>query len=60
MREIIKKVTEMYEDKGRREDKSPCSKVKNIADIMVKKLEHLIEHPSVRRRAEKRLPGRYQ
>ena len=46
----------MYEDKGRREDKSPCSKVKNIADIMVKKLEHLIEHPSVRRRAEQRLP----
>ena len=33
----------MYEDQEGREDKSPCSKVKNIANIMVKKLEDRIK-----------------
>ena len=42
MRQIIRNVTEVTKDKKGKDDTSPCSKVKNMADIMVRRLEHRI------------------
>ena len=42
LRDIIKNVTEMTKHQTGKDDKSPCSKVKNIADIMLQKLESRI------------------
>ena len=42
LRSIIKNVTEMTKYQTGKDDKSPCSKVKNIADIMLQKLENRI------------------
>ena len=47
LREVIRRVRKMYEDQEGREDKSPCSKVKNIANIMVKKLEDRIKQINI-------------
>ena len=42
LRIIMKNVTEMTKSQTGKDDKSPCSKVKNIADIMLQKLENRI------------------
>ena len=42
MRQIIRNVTELTKDEKGKDDTSPCSKVKNMADIMVRRLEHRI------------------
>ena len=42
LRNIIKNVTEMTKHQTGKDDKSPCSKVKNIANIMLQKLESRI------------------
>lgn len=42
LREIIKNVTEMTKSQTGKDDKSPCSKVKNISNIMLQKLENRI------------------
>ena len=39
LRIIMKNVTEMTKSQTGKDDKSPCSKVKNIANIMLQKLE---------------------
>ena len=42
LRSIIKNVTENTKHQKGKDDKSPCSKVKNIANIMLQKLESRI------------------
>ena len=42
LRKVLSDVKQRNENLSGREDKSPCSKVKNIENIMLQKLEHTI------------------